>query len=1236
MKKPLLLLFLSFLLFNYYAVAQTPDANGIVYVKPTATGTGNGDTWANATNNLQGAINATGTQKVFVAVGNYNVPSPHSFTMKNNVEIYGGFDPVNNITNLTHRRIMPNAVNSQGSILNGKNERPIIWNVSNGVTATAVLDGFALINATGSTEASIYNSNTSPTLKNLLITGNYTSGVYNTNASPTLTNVCIANNTNDAGIIQNGGTTVANNITVAGNGTALILVLGGIVVNNSLICGTVNGNLANLNLNSSLITIDPVVIANLFSDGVNGDYSLKHDASAVNAGNNALFVGLTTNTKDLAGNSRLYGLAIDMGAYEYQLTPDVSGIIYVKETATGTGKGNNWDNATADLQGAINTTGTQKVFVAKGYYPTNGNSFIMRNGVEIYGGFDPDNGITDLSHNRILPNETISGTVLDGQNAQRVIFNNFSSVNPLNHTAILDGFTLKNGYVNNQQGAGMLNYAASPTLRNIVLRDNVATGGTGSGGGMYNDDNSSPIISNALFFNNTVEGTGLAIYNAGGSNPIITNTVIKKHISFGGILIYNSASNPVFINTLVVDNEVLSIAYSNGNNTTVTWRNVTVANNLRPNGLISIAINNGFGSTASISNSIVFGVLDGGGTVYANSFMLGNTDASNGNINTSGITANDVFVNLSAGDYTLKATAPVIDKGNNALYSGLASNTLDLAGNSRVFNFSRSGIIDLGAYEFNLFSDANHIVYVKPTATGTGSGNSWANATGNLQVAIDVIGVQKVFVAKGDYPTNGNSFVMRNGVEIYGGFDPDNGITNLTHNRILPNKGEAEGSVLNGQNAGRTISNIFSVGNPLSNTAVLDGFTIKNGYHNGNGGGIYNKYASPILRNLVIKNNNADNPGGGIFNSDSSPLVSNSIITGNKTNVDNGGGAVDVNSSPTYTNVLFTKNISTYAGGAIYRGGTGTTILTNVTIADNSANGAIYLNGGAFTAHNTIIYGGILKNSGQEDYQNSLVEGKTNTVNGNINATGITIADVFADVTNGDYSLKSTSPAINAGSNALLSGLDENTTDLFGNQRVYKYNNNGVIDLGAYEYQGDAPLLPVTMVEYTAKIDGNKAKLQWQTASEQDNAKFVVYRSNDGQVFKEMGERLGAGTSTTVNSYSLYDHQPLKGTNYYQLIQVDRNGKTTDLGIRTVNFNLQPFDVKLYPNPTDDAIHVLFGNGNFTSIKLIDVNGQILQHIKLDQLETNKKISLIDYPSGVYFLQLTGRDGTATKKVLKK
>ncbi len=62
--------------------------------------------------------------------------------MKNNVEIYGGFNPANNTTDW-NTRTLPNKGLGDGSVLDGQNVRPVIWNYNNRMNTTAILDGLA-------------------------------------------------------------------------------------------------------------------------------------------------------------------------------------------------------------------------------------------------------------------------------------------------------------------------------------------------------------------------------------------------------------------------------------------------------------------------------------------------------------------------------------------------------------------------------------------------------------------------------------------------------------------------------------------------------------------------------------------------------------------------------------------------------------------------------------------------------------------------------------------------------------------------------------------------------------------------------------------------------------------------------------------------------------------------------------------------------------------------------------
>lgn len=1071
-------------------------------------GTGNGSSWGSAMGNLHTALSAAAgcnsITEIFVAAGTYNVGA-NSFIMRNNLAIYGGFDPLNGITDLTHNRIMPNASNGQGSILNGQNVRPVIWNVFTSATAidnTAVLDGFTITGGSYSNGAGIRNEYASPTLRNLVIRGNIASvsgaGIYNSASNPVISNSVISGNhvLNAASDVSGAGITNANfstptiiNATITGN--SLTSALGTIrgagicnqgfsvpVVYNSIIWNNLKNNNptlagADIENNGGNITLKNSItqgyttgntadnnLANTDPLFVGTDFQLSNTSPAINAGSNTFYPGLSAATKDLAGNPRLAGLVIDMGANENQsvITPDANLTVYVREGFAG--NGSSWANATSNLQGAINS-GATKVFVAVGSYSVPlPNSFRLKTGVAVYGGFDPVNGITDLTHNRILPNRGMGdGSVLTANNAGRVM-ENISCDN----TAVLDGFTITGGYAETWSAGIYNHHNASPTLTNLVIKGNTSYyvgNSTSYGGGIACWVQSSPIISNVIIKGNSAK-IGAGVFVQGYSHPVITNTLITdNHVSTGGTG-----------GGIALDNVDVS----------TTLHNVTIAGNT--GGVAdALAINNT--NTMDIKNSIVFGSIltVGSGTYTAQySFIEGNSSTANGNIDATSITVNDIFTNPAAGDYSLRGAAFVVNKGNNTLFTGLSAATKDLAGNARLNGTD----IDLGAYEFFIQPGANSIAYVKPAATGLGNGSSWADATGLLQLAIDGTNVQKVYVATGNYPVGNHSFIMKNNVEIYGGFNPANNTTDWD-TRTLPNKGLGDGSVLDGQNV-RPV--IWNYNNGLNTTAILDGFTLTNGtgsnggaMYNYNtapafnnlvirnnsatrGGGIYNQTASITLNNAVIKDNTASNDGGGMYNvTNSSPVLTNVAFTGNTAN--NGGGMFSVtNSSPVVTNALFANNAAVNTGGAIINLTIAPLQLTNVTIGNNIGTDPVYSIGtGSITFHNSIVFGTV---SGPYTAQYSLVQGSSATSNGNIDATGVTLTDIFTNPATGDYTLSQTSPVIDVGNNA----LNSTATDLAGNARIY---NNAIIDLGAYEFHC-ASTIDFNNVVFTDSIityDGN-------------------------------------------------------------------------------------------------------------------------------------------------------------------
>ncbi len=131
----------------------------------------------------------------------------------------------------------------------------------------------------------------------------------------------------------------------------------------------------------------------------------------------------------------------------------------------------------------------------------------------------------------------------------------------------------------------------------------------------------------------------------------------------------------------------------------------------------------------------------------------------------------------------------------------------------------------------------------------------------------------------------------------------------------------------------------FSTGE--TSTSVLWGLTIKNGYVNGNGGGIYCYYSSPTIRDCVFMNNQARGykmAGGAIACYNSSPIITGCTFTGNSASYYGGAISCRDASSPTITGCRVMGNSAGAEGGGIYCWVNSCPQITNCLIAKNTSN----------------------------------------------------------------------------------------------------------------------------------------------------------------------------------------------------------------------------------------------------------------------------------------------------------
>lgn len=178
-------------------------------------------------------------------------------------------------------------------------------------------------------------------------------------------------------------------------------------------------------------------------------------------------------------------------------------------------------------------------------------------------------------------------------------------------------------------------------------------------------------------------------------------------------------------------------------------------------------------------------------------------------------------------------------------------------------------------------------------------------------------------------------------------------------------------------------------------------------------------------------------------------------------------------------------------------------------------------------------------------------------------------------------------------------------------------------------------ILPIFLSSYTAKAEGSRAKIEWSTTSEQNNDRFVVEHSADATAFVTIATVKGTNTSLQ-HSYFTYDNTPVNGTNYYRLLQYNKDGSKKSFGVKAVVFNMANMvSVVAFPNPIKNILSFKLQNytGQKVSVSLFDMHGLLIhkEEIQTRAGQSIYPVNLKSMPSaGDYILKVTGVQGLST------
>ena len=181
------------------------------------------------------------------------------------------------------------------------------------------------------------------------------------------------------------------------------------------------------------------------------------------------------------------------------------------------------------------------------------------------------------------------------------------------------------------------------------------------------------------------------------------------------------------------------------------------------------------------------------------------------------------------------------------------------------------------------------------------------------------------------------------------------------------------------------------------------------------------------------------------------------------------------------------------------------------------------------------------------------------------------------------------------------------------------------------QVEAECAVLPVELVEFSARNTPDGVDLCWKTATEKENAYFEVqHAGSSDNVFEVIGRIDGQGTTSGAHKYSLTHRQPAGGLNYYRLRQVDFDGTFGYSRIVRVEVP-RDTEIEVFPNPTTDLVF-LRGFQPECRAKLTTFTGDILQEKDLTE---GVYFNLSEQPDGIYFLEIQTGSRYEIRRVVK-
>lgn len=182
------------------------------------------------------------------------------------------------------------------------------------------------------------------------------------------------------------------------------------------------------------------------------------------------------------------------------------------------------------------------------------------------------------------------------------------------------------------------------------------------------------------------------------------------------------------------------------------------------------------------------------------------------------------------------------------------------------------------------------------------------------------------------------------------------------------------------------------------------------------------------------------------------------------------------------------------------------------------------------------------------------------------------------------------------------------------------------------------------LISFTAGLQPDYSiLLKWSTGEEFNVKSFVIEKSYDGSLFKDLSIVFSDGKDSEIHNYqstdNIVDAVPVI---FYRLRIVDQDGAnrfSEIISVRTATPAVMDLALKIYPNPLKEELRVVIPTAWLQKsivFEILNINGTLIKRINSFAMSGMETLSLSNMSPAVYLLKATCQGQTISQRIIKE